>query len=125
MGGYLLAVLLAASPVLAGRVVDSHGKGIADAKVRVVADDGQTTDALTDSRGNFRVPVSGKFHVEIRHDGYLSVRSSTVSLSGAPDDVYQIEVALLPGNPDQIEFLDLRLEEGSNPEGREDPNARE
>ena len=57
---------------------------------------------VTDNRGNFRVPVSGKFHIEIRHDGYLSVRSSTVSLSGAPDDVYQIEVALLPGNPDLI-----------------------
>ena len=101
MGVYLLAVLLAAAPVLSGRVVDSHGKGIPDAKVRVQNDGGGTTDVVTDSRGNFRVPVSGKFHIEIRHDGYRSIRTSTVALSGTPDDVYQVEVRLLPGNADE------------------------
>jgi hypothetical protein len=120
---WFLPSLFAALPVLSGRVVDSHGKAIPGAAVQVQTDDGHTMDYVTDSRGRFRVEAGGKFHIEIRHDGYRTIRSSTVSLSGSPDAVYQVDLPLQQGNPDDIETLDLQLEEGANPEAREDPNA--
>ena len=119
-------LLLAATPVLTGRVADSAGKPISRASVRVQTEDGRTVDLLTDSRGAFRVEISGKVHLEIRRAGYRTVRSSTVSLSGSSDDIYQTEdIRLLPGNPDATELVVLQLEEVASPETREDPTARE
>ena len=94
--------------------------------MRVQTEDGRTVDLLTDSRGAFRVEISGKVHLEIRRAGYRTVRSSTVSLSGSSDDIYQTEdIRLLPGNPDATELVVLQLEEVASPETREDPTARE
>src|SRR5262245_61259138 len=123
----LLIFLLAALPTLAGRVADPRGKPLAGALVRIATEDGKTTDLVTDSRGIFRAAIGeGKFHLEIRHDGYRSVRSSTVSLSGAADDVFQLDdVKLLPGNAGDIESVELQLEEIANAEARTDPTARE
>src|SRR2546422_5871006 len=122
----LLTLFLAAMPVLSGRVADSRGKPLAGASVHVQTDDGRTTDLVTDSRGAFRVEITGRFHLEIRHDGYRTVRSSTVSLSGGSDDIYQIDdIRLLPGNPGDVETVVLQLEEVVNPEARGDPTVRE
>src|SRR3954470_7149837 len=115
MGVYILALFLAAAPVLTGRVADSKGKGIPGAQVHVQAEDGRTRDLVTDSRGSFRVEIGGKFYLEIRHDGYRTVRSSTFSPAGASDDVYQVEIPLLAGNPDDIETIELQLQQVSNP----------
>jgi hypothetical protein len=120
--------LLAASPVLSGRVVDSHGKAIADARVRVRSEDGQTRDAATDGHGNFHIEITGRSRLEIRHDGYRTVQSSIFSLSGAPaesDEIYEVDIPLTAGNPEEVETVDLQLEETTNREAREDPNARE
>jgi hypothetical protein len=122
----LLVFLLAATSFLAGRVSDSRGKPIAGASVRVYTEGGQTTEFVTDSRGGFRAGISGRFHIEIRHDGYRSVRSSTLSLPGAFEDLYQTDdIQLLPGNPADVETVVLQLEEVAGSEGRGDPGVQE
>src|SRR5262245_31167493 len=89
--------LLAAAPVLVGRVTDSQGKLISNAIVHVVTDTGRTIDLMTDNHGGFRVEISGKFQIEIMHEGFRTIRSSSVSLSGESDDVYQVEIPLRAG----------------------------
>jgi hypothetical protein len=122
----LLSLFLAAAPVLTGRVTDARGKPITGAIVRVQTDDGRTNDLATDNRGAFRIEINGRFRLEIRHDGYRTVRSSVVSLSAASDDTYQIEeIRLISGSPDQIDTVVLQLEEFTNPESREAPTVRE
>ncbi|HSU88228.1 MAG TPA: carboxypeptidase-like regulatory domain-containing protein, partial [Terriglobia bacterium] len=64
----------AASPVLMGRVTDSRGKPIPDARVRLQTDDGKTTEVVTDGHGSYRLEVNGRFRLEIRHDAYRTVR---------------------------------------------------
>jgi hypothetical protein len=126
MWSIIVSLFLAATPILSGRIADSRGKPLADATVRVLAEDGRATTFITDSRGVFRVEISGKFHVEVRHDGYRSVRSSSVSLAGGSDDLYQIDdIRLLQGNTDDVENVVLQLEEVANPESRSDPTVRE
>ncbi|HSU87789.1 MAG TPA: carboxypeptidase-like regulatory domain-containing protein, partial [Terriglobia bacterium] len=126
MVGYFLALFLAASPVLMGRVTDSHGKPIPDARVRLQTDDGKTTEVVTDGHGSYRLEVNGRFRLEIRHDGYRTVRSSAALLPNAPsDDIYQADVSLLPGNSEDIETVELRLEEVTDPEIRGETAARE
>jgi hypothetical protein len=121
-----LALFLAATPVLAGRVADSRGKPIAGATVRIQAEDGRSAEVVTDSRGAFRVEIASRSRLEIRHDGYRTVRSSTFSLSSASDDVFEMDdVRLTPGRPDDVETLVVQLEEVANPESRGDPNIRE
>jgi hypothetical protein len=110
--------LTAASPVLLG-------KSQPGALVRIIGDDGRIAQITADRRGAFRAEVSGRFHLEIQHDGYRTVRSSDVSLPADSDDTYQIEVPLRPGDPDDIEKVILQVEQVSNPEGRGDPNASE
>src|SRR4029079_538264 len=116
-----------AVPVLTGRVADSRGKPITGAIVRVQTDDGRApTELATDNRGAFRAEIKGAFHLEIRHDGYRTVRTSAVSLSAASDNTYQIEeVRLISGSPDQIDTVILQLEEFTNPESRDAPAVRE
>src|SRR5262249_35174510 len=81
---------------------------------------------LTDTRGAFRIEISGRVHLEIRHAGYRTVRSSTVSLSSGSDDIYQTEdIRLLPGNPESTELVVLQLEAVPSPETREDHTAGE
>ncbi len=121
----LPSLLLAAGPVLVGRVLDSHGKGISDATVRVQTEDGRTVDVVTDNHGAFRIEVSGKTRIEIRHDGYRTVRSAPMSISGVSADIYQVDIPLLAGNPKEVETVQLQIEEVANPETRADPNARE
>jgi hypothetical protein len=122
----LLILILAGVPVLSGRVVDPRGKPIPGAIVRIHAEDGRVTQTPTDSRGGFRVEANGRFQLEIRHEGYRTVRSSVFSLAGGTDDVYEMDdVHLLPGNPDDVETLAIQLEEVLNPEARGDPTVRE
>src|SRR5438876_4639191 len=66
-----------ASAILSGRVTDSHGKPISAARVQIQTDNGRTTELVTDSRRAFRAEVNGKFHVDVQHDGYRTVRSSS------------------------------------------------
>ena len=121
-----LVFLLAASPVLAGRVADSHGKPIAGATVRIQAEDGRTAEVVTDNRGAFRLEIGGRSRLEIKQDGYRTVRSSTFSLSSGADDVYEMDdVRLTAGSPDDVETLVVQLEEVVSPESRGDPNVRE
>ena len=125
--GYFIALLLAAAPVLMGRVTDSHGKPIPNASVRIQSDVGRTVQVITDSRGGYRIEASGRrFRLEIQHEGYRTVRSSTASLeNAADDDVYQADVVLLPGNSEDIESLELRLEEVGNRDTRDEASVRE
>jgi len=123
---YLLALFLAAGPVLAGRVADPQGKPIQTALIRVESDDGRSSFSITDSRGEFRIEVNGRFLVEIRHSGFRTLRSATASLLGAsPDDVYQAQFSLLPGDVNDVETVELRLEAISDPEARGEPSVRE
>jgi hypothetical protein len=118
--------VVSATPILAGRVADSRGKAISGARVRIQAEDGTTTDAMTDSRGGFRVQVRGRFRIEIRQDGYRSVRSSAISLSDSSDDVYQIdEIRLAAGDPGDVETLTLQLDQVADSETRDDPAMRD
>ena len=64
---------LAAAPVLVGRVVDTGGRPITNAMVRLETENGSAIDTITDSRGGFRVDVSGRFRIEIRHPGYRTL----------------------------------------------------
>jgi hypothetical protein len=127
MFGLLLILFLAAEPILVGRVVDPRGKPIPDAVVRVQSAGGRASQVITDTRGAFRIEVSGGFELEIRHPAYRTLKSSPASLSGgSSDDVYQIDdVPLLPGNPDDVESVDLQLEQLEDPESRGQPAARE
>jgi hypothetical protein len=122
----LLFLFLAATPTLAGHVSDSRGKPLSGAVVQIQVEDGRLTELVTDSRGAFRTEISGRFHLEIRHSGFRTVRSSTVSLNGGSDDIYQVgDIQLLPGNPDDVETVVLQLEEVVNPETRSDSTVRE
>jgi outer membrane receptor protein involved in Fe transport len=109
-----------------GRVTDARGKAIPDATVRVQAE-GRTAETVTDSRGAYRIEASGVFRLEVQRTGYRTIRSSPASLpSAATEDVYQADVSLLPGSPEDIETVDLRLEEvGNDAETRDDAMARE
>jgi hypothetical protein len=120
------SLALAAAPIITGRIADSRGKPITGATVRVQNEDGRSAEFVTDSHGAFRVQASGRFHLEIRHEGYRSVRSSVVSVSAGSDDVYQIDdIRLLTGNSDSHDTVVLQLEEVANPEARNDPTVRE
>ncbi len=126
MPGSFLTLLLVLAPVLAGRVLDGRGRPVADAVVRVLNEDGTTRQATTDVRGGFRLEIGGRFRIEIGRDGYRTLQSSTVSLAGAqPDDVYQVDIPLVPGNPADIETVTLQLEQVAGPEDRAEPSARE
>jgi len=106
-----ILIFLLAAPTLVGRVADSSGKPVRDATVRIQEEGGRAAETLTDSRGAFRLEVSGRFRLEIHHPSYRTVRSSTASITGASgDDVYQADVSLLPGNPDDVETVELQLE---------------
>src|SRR6185369_4840991 len=123
---WLTPSLALATPIITGRITDTHGKTITGATVLVQNDDGRSAEFVTDNHGIFRAQAGGKFHFEIRHDGYRSVRSSAVSLSASADDVYQIDdIRLLSGNSDSVETVVLQLEEVVNPETRNDPTVRE
>jgi hypothetical protein len=122
----LLALLLAATPVLSGRVTDARGKAISGATVQVQMDDGRTTQLTTDAHGDFRVEATGRFRLEIRHDGYRTVHSSTLSLSAGSDDFYQTDdIQLLPGKPEDIETVVMQVEGVAGSETRRDPTVRE
>jgi len=121
-----LSLFLAAAPILTGRIADSRGRPLVGATVRIQMDDGRATDRVTDNRGVFRIEAVARFQLEVRYDGYRTVRSSIVSLASGPDDIYQIDdIRLLPGNADEVETVALQLEEVSNPESRGDPTIRE
>jgi hypothetical protein len=114
------------APILMGRVTDARGRPIPDAIVRIQSEDGRTSEVSTDSRGGYRIEANGRFHLEIRHEGYRTVRSEAILLPNATaDDVYQADVPLLPGNPEDIETVELRLDEVANPEARDEASARE
>jgi hypothetical protein len=121
-----LTFLLAAAPIFMGRVADPRGTPIPNAIVRIEMEDGRSSLAVTDTRGEFRLEVSSRFVVEIRHSGFRTLRSSAASLLGASaDDIYQADFSLLPGDVGDIETVELRLEAISDPESRGQPGARE
>lgn len=79
----LLLVAAAVSPAAAGqqttgrvrgRVIDASGKGgVADARVELLMQDGQTAvDTFTDSAGNFLLGniERGIYRIRVQHDGY-------------------------------------------------------
>jgi hypothetical protein len=107
-----------ASPILIG-------KSQPGAAVHIVFANGRMAEINADRRGSFRAEVSGRFHIEIQHDGYRTVHSSEISLPSDSDDTYQIDVPLRPGNPEDVENVILQVEQVANPEGRGDPNASE
>jgi len=124
--GYFLVIFLAASSVLTGRVTDMRGKPIPDAIVRIETDDRRTMEVLSDSRGAYRIAANGRFRLEIRREGYRTVRSSDALIpNGGADDIYQADVSLLPGDPNDIETVDLRLEEVADGQNREEASVRE
>src|SRR4051812_9804325 len=90
------AALAASNPTLLG-------KSQPGALVRVMADNGQITEVTADRHGSFRVEVSGRFHLEILHDGFRTLHSSDVSLPADSGDTYQIDAPLRPGNPGDVE----------------------
>src|SRR5689334_15697105 len=94
---FWLALLLnTGSPVLTGRVLDSSHKPIPRAEVRILYSDGKSTEQTSDDHGVFRLEVSGRFQLEIRHSGFRSIRSNLISLPR--EGLYEIDVALLPGD---------------------------
>jgi len=129
--GFVLCLLwfvpyLLAGAIVSGRIADPAGKPIPGASVRVQTEDGRKTDLVTDNRGIFRAEISGRFHLEIRKVGYRTVRSSSVSLSSASDDIYQIDdIRLLPGNLEAVETVVLQVGEVASPENRGEPTVRE
>jgi hypothetical protein len=122
----LLTLFIAAAPILAGRVADSSGKPVPDAIVRIEQEGGRSLEVTTDRRGAFRLQISGRFQLEIRHPQYRTVRSSTVSLSDdSVDDVYEASIPLLAGNPGDIELVDLQLEQVRDQEAPDQAGVRE
>jgi hypothetical protein len=118
--------LFADGPVLRGRVTDSYGKALADARVRVHDSGGGTVYLRTSGRGAFRIETSGRFYVEIRQQGFRTVRSQWISLAGgSDDDVYQFDVPLQAGNPDETENVILEIQDVEGPEIQDDAPFRE
>jgi hypothetical protein len=118
--------LFADGPVLVGRVTDPYGKALADARVRVHDAAGGTSFLRTDRRGAFRVEMSGRFYIEIRQQGFRTVRSQWISLSGASDDdVYQFDVPLQAGNSNETEDVILQIQDLDGPELQDDSPFRE
>src|SRR5262249_24229959 len=77
-----------------------------------------------DSRGHFRLQISGQYRIEITHPNYRTLQSSVIDLAG--DGAYAIEkVFLLSGAPEQIDSVDLVVESSSETPDREEPGARE
>jgi len=123
MLGFWLAFLNAALPILFGHVVDASGKPVPQADVRLLTADGRSIQVKTNNRGAFRFEVAGRFQIEIQHPGFRTVQSNHVTLP--PDGLYSIAVPLLPGDPNAIDPVVLRLEEVEDPALRSDPSARE
>jgi hypothetical protein len=117
--------VFAAGTVLVGRVTDAQGKSISNAAVHVQTETGRTIDLMTDNRGGFRIEIRGAFQIEIGHEGFRTIRSSAVALTGESDDVYQVEVPLRRGDPKDVEKVLLQIEEVANLENRGEPTVRE
>src|SRR5437016_12862026 len=108
-------------PVLTGRVLDSSHKPVSHAEVRIVSSDGNVIEQTTDDHGSFRLEISGRFQLEIRHSGFRSIQSNLISLPR--EGLYEIDVALLPGEPEVVDQVDLQIQEQQNLEDRADPTA--
>jgi hypothetical protein len=116
---WLIPSVQAATPVLVGKTIPG-------ATVRVIDDSGRVTAEVTaDRRGSFRIEISGKFHLEIHHDGYRTALSAGVTLPPGSDDIYQVDVPLRSGYADNPETIVLQVEDVSSPETHADPNASE
>src|SRR5204863_8285552 len=96
-----------------------------ESRDRIKYADERTMSLRTDNRGAFRNEVHGQIHVEILQDGYRTVRSQWISLSGNSDDVYQFDVPLQAGNSTDRENVILQIEDVQSPESRDDPTIRE
>jgi len=120
---WLVLLLLLANPTLSGRVTDRQGKPVPGATVRLLVEGRAPVDSLTDAHGHFRLEITGRFQIEVRHSGYRSLRSAFVELSG--DGVYQVEVPLIPGDPGQIENVNLEVENPDDLAARDQPGVVE
>lgn len=109
--------VFAAEPVLVG-------KSVPGSTIRVITPDGRlASEVNADKRGVFRVQVPASFHLEIRHDGYRTVRSSEVVLAAGSEDIYQVDVPLRPGDPGDTESVLLQVAQLSTPGIRADSGA--
>ena len=113
---WLILSLLAATPLLVGKTTPG-------AAVRVIGEDGRTTEAIADKRSSSGSGCPGRFHLEIRHDGYRTVRSSPFPCPAIPTMSirWMISGGCVPATQDDIETVELRLEEVSDPEARGEP----
>jgi hypothetical protein len=118
----LLAVLLA-DPTLSGRVLDRDGNAIRGATVRITSVGSPAIEVQTDSRGRFRLEISGPFRLEVRSEGYRSVVSAEARLPG--EGVFQTDVPLLAGDPSQIDSVRLVVEDPQELISRYQPGAAE
>lgn len=120
---WLLLSLLLVNPTLSGRVTDRQGKPVPGATVRSIVEGRAPIESLTDASGRFRLEISGRFQIEVSHAGYHTVRSAFAELAG--DGVYQVDVPLTPGDPAQIENVNLRVENPDDLAARDGPGVVE
>ena len=104
----LLTLLLLAGPTLTGRVTGPDGRSVPNATIRVIADGRAPSELSADGKGKYRLEITGKFQLEVRGPGYRTLRSSILELPGA--GVYQVDLSLMPGDPSQVENVDLVVE---------------
>ncbi len=126
MFAHFLVLFLSAAPTLVGRVVDSRGSPIVGVAVRVVLQAGTPVDVFTDNGGAFRLQVGTGFQLEFRRPGYRTVQTLPLSIPpAASDGIYQIEISLLPGNPSDIEIVEMTLSDVHSIQDRGEPSVNE
>ena len=91
------------------------------ATVRSIVEGRAPIEVLSDARGRFRLEITGRFQLEVRHSGYRTLRSAFAELAG--DSVYQVEVSLNPGDVEQVENVNLQVENPDDLAAREEPGV--
>src|SRR6185436_466432 len=97
MVSWFLLSLLLINPTLSGRVTDRQGNPVQGATVRSIVAGRAPLEVLTDARGKFKLEITGRFQIEVRHAGYQTLLSGSAELTG--ESVYQVEIPLLSGDP--------------------------
>lgn len=121
MVSWLLFSLFLVNPTLSGRVTDRQGNPVPGATVRSIVDGRAPVESFTDKGGHFRIEITGRFQLEVRHSGYQTLRSASAELSG--ESVYHVEVPLISGDPEQIDNVKLELENPDDLAERDQPGV--
>ena len=121
MVSWLLLSLLLVNPTLSGRVTDRQGKPVPGAIVWSFVEGRAPIETLADARGRFRLEITGRFQIEVRHSGYRTLRSAFAELAG--DSVYQVEVSLISGDPTLIDSVKLEVENPDDFAARDEPGV--